>query len=337
MHFEVDYTVQIADKLVQTVHSVKTKYDSAHIGSTCDIELPLNCVLKYAGGTNATLTAYALSTFNPGDKVTVNAWYITEAGVIMQTVNLFTGYVFEFKLGFPLTIHCIDYLPLLQNLQNITSYTGTMKTLITNILAGTGISLILPTLDLTLVKISFKDMSPWGILDYLKKNIGINISLSGTKLYCNVASNTLNVIKFDSRYNVHSRGLQQPDTVWQGYRVKAWFINDNGTRNSIEVGDSTGHVVDVYFYKVQGGLPVYNKLAGEALNKVRQKKFSGQMGGYLYPMVGLFDRIDYTDFTYPQMNGSYVVTDIEHTLNDEGVLVNMRWAYLVDFLNQVAA
>lgn len=337
MHFEVDYTVQIGNKFVDTVHSVKTKYDSQHIGSTCDIELPLNCVLQYTDGKKDFLTAYALTTFKPGDKVIINAWYITEAGIVMSTVNLFTGYVFEFKLGFPITVHCIDYLPLLGNLQNITNYTGTMKNLINQVISGSGISLILPTLDLTLVKISFKDMSPWGILDYLKKNIGINISLSGTQLYCNVASNTLDVVKIDSRFNVHKRGLQQPDTVWQGYRVKAWFINNNGTRNSIEVGDATGHVTEVYYYKVQGGLAVYNQLAGEALNKLRQKKFSGNMGGYLYPVVKLFDRIDYSDYRYPEMNGSYVVTEIEHVLDDEGILVNMRWAYLVDFLNQVAA
>jgi len=336
MHFVAEQRVTIGGKVIDTVHSIKTKYDSTHVGASCEIVVPLNCVIEYQNSGMGFLTAYALDLFKAGDLVTVDAWYIDESGTNMGVVSLFRGYVFDFKMGMPLTIKCIDYLPLLGHNKTISNYTGSLKNLIESILVGTGVSLILPTLDLHLVKWSCKTVSPWGILEYFKKSIGINITLFGDKLYMNVASNTLTSVRFDSRINVYQNDLQIPDAVWQGYKVKAWFIQNNGTRSSLEVGDPEGHCTDVYFYKVAGGEPVYKRLADEALTKLRQRKYSGNVGALLYPVVGLYDKITYTDFRYPEKNGNYVVTSIAHTFDDNGILVSMRWAFLTDFINAVS-
>jgi len=318
------------------VISIRDKFDSTHVGATCEIVVPLNCVIEYVNSGSGYLTAYALDLFKTGDPVTVEMWMIDESGVNKGIVQTFKGYVFDFKMGMPLTIKCIDYLPLLGHNKTISNYTGSLKNLIETILKGTGISLLLPTLDLQLVKWSCKTVSPWGILEYFKKALGINITLFGDKLYMNVASNTLKVVNFDSRTNVHRNELQIPDAVWQGYKVKAWFINNNGTRNSLEVGDPDGHCTDVYFYKVAGGEPVYKRLADEALGKLKQRKYSGEVGGLLYPVIGLYDKVVYNDFRYPEKNGNYVITSYSHTFNDSGILVSMRWAFLTDFLNSVS-
>lgn len=331
MHFVAHLKVEIAGQIINTVHSVKTKFDSKHIGSSCDIVVPLNSVISYDDPRNTYLPAIKINpliAFKVGDPVTVTAWYDGYPQLVR-----FQGFVFEFKEGMPCTIKCIDYLPLLGHMQNLHFKSVTLKNLITQILKGTNITLQLPTLDLTLVDLTFRTVSPWGILMYVKKGLGINISLQGNTLYCNVASNTLDEVDFSTGRNIHETGLQQPDTVWQGYKVKAWFVKENGVRDSLEVGDTEGHVTDVYFYRVQADINTYTRLANEALIKIRQRKFSGKIKGYLYPDVKLFDRLSYTDLTYPDKNGNYVLTAYEETFSDEGFHKEMTIAFLVDNLN----
>lgn len=333
MHFTTDLIVIIDGKIINTVHSVKTKFDSKHIGSTCDIVVPLNAQISYQDEENDFLTSYIVpttTTFKVGDTVKITASYPNING---PYVTIFEGNVYEFKEGTPCTIRCIDYLPLLGHMQNISNYTGSLKNLVTKILQGTGISLILPTVDLQLFKITFRTMSPWAILEYIKKNIGLNISLQGNKLFVNVASTTLNHVIYASDRNVYSVNLQQPDTVWQGYKVKAWFIKENGIRDSLEVGDTDGHLTEVYFYKVQADINTYTRLANEALVKVRQRKFSGHVSGYLYPDCQLFDRVSYTDIRYPDRSGDYVITELTHQIDDQGFHRHMTWSFLLDTLN----
>lgn len=330
MHFETDFSVTIGGKVINTVHSVKTKYDSKHIGSSCDIVVPLNSQISYKDGKNNFLTAYVLAAFKVGDPVVVKAQYMN-AG--LPELTIFEGTVFEFKEGTPCTIRCIDYNSLLGHIKDYKWKSITLKDVITTVLKGTGISLILPTVSVNFVNLTFRQMSPWAILEYIKKNIGLNIALNGNKLYCNIASNTLDVLAYRSDRNLFDCALQQPDTVWQGFKVKAWFINPNGTRNSLEVGDTEGHLTEVYFYDVAGGLPVYTKLAGEALNKIRQRRFSGHVKGYLYPDCKLFDKVIYTDVRYTDRSGNYVITELSHELSDAGFHREMTWAFLTDFLN----
>lgn len=333
MHFTTDLVVSIDGKTINTVHSVKTKFDSKHVGSTCDIVVPLNAQISYVDGTNDFLTsliAPTLTTFKVGDPVIITASYPNING---PSITIFSGTVYEFKEGTPCVIRCIDYLPLLGHMQNITSYTGSLKNLVTRILQGTGISLMLPTVDLNLYKITFRTISPWAILEYIKKMIGLNIALQGDQLYVNVASNTLRHVGYSSDANLYDCKLQQPDTIWQGYKVKAWFLKENGVRDSFETGDTDGHLTEVYFYKVQADINTYTRLANEALIKIRQRKFSGHVSGYLYPEVHLFDRITYKDIRYPDRSGDYVVTEISHDISDAGFHCHMTWAFLLDVLN----
>lgn len=331
MHFEAKFSVTIGNKLVKTIHSVNTKYDAEHIGASCDIALPLNSTMQYVDGKHDLITAYTLTAFKVGDPVTVIASYLG-----YPDVTIFQGNVFEFKEGMPCTIRCINYLSILGHIQNFTG-TITIKNLITQITKGTGINLMLPTIDLTLNKITFRSMSPWAILEYLKKNIGLNIALlDNSNLYCNVASNTLDTIVYKTDRNILTCELQQPDTVWQGFKVKAYFVKENGTKDSVEIGDTDGHLTEVYFYKIAGGQPTYLKLANQALVRCRQRSFSGSVETLLYPVPKLFDKVEFTNVRYPDQSGNYVVTGIQHSLSDKGFRIKMKWAFLVDFINQVA-
>lgn len=324
MFFNLKISVVIGDKELKTVVSVNTKDDSAHIGSECEIVVPLNCRIQYTSGNRDYLTEYAKNLFKSGDKVVIRAMYDGFAWV-----TVFDGYIVDFVEGIPLTIKCTDYVFLLnQTTVNMSEKSITLKNLANRILQGTGITLREPTIDLTLQNITFRLMSPAAILEWLKKELGINISLSGTSLYINVASNTLDTVYYRTDRNVIGCDLQKPDATFQKHKVKAWFIREDGTKDSFEVGDSNGQLHEVFFYRVQRNQSVYQNMAAEALQKVRQQKYNGSIETLLYPDCKLFQQANYVDIRYPSRSANYVITGIDTTIDDGGARRKLKFSFL---------
>src|ERR1044071_5329 len=105
MFFNCKISVIIADKELKTVVSVNTKDDSAHIGAECEIVVPLNCRIQYINGRRDYLTEYAKNLFSVGDHIVIKASYDG-----FDQVEVFSGFIFDFIEGTPLTIKCLDYL-----------------------------------------------------------------------------------------------------------------------------------------------------------------------------------------------------------------------------------
>jgi len=351
--------------LLPYVTSVSVSNDSQHIGATCDLVVPLNQRIEYGVDekTNKSLTAPLKQLFQTGDQIKIEASYDG-----YPTITVFEGFLFDFYEGTPMKIKCYDYIYRLNFVAPITiSYPDKkgnpdrikLSTFIAKILDGTEISLItikdkytdkngaLQTntlYDLTLFNISFVSMTPAAILEHLKKELGFNISLDGNKLYVNIASNTVSTAKFDTRQNVFACDLQpnrltvgtRNKSLFQNIKVKAWFYReDTGKKESIEVGDPTGQNRDVFFYRIDvrgktdaQKTSIYTKLANEALEKFKQRRFNGTIETYLYPNVDLFWRVEYFDYSYPERNGIYSVTSIEITLDESGFHRKIKLAYL---------
>lgn len=365
MYFNANLEVRIAGNLVQTVVSVKTNNDSQHIGAYCDLVVPLNCRIEYNNPNNEKvyLTDIPTNLFKSGDSVEIIAWYDG-----YDKITVFKGFVYDFIEGMPLTIKCLDYiyffnLGIFGN-QRITTtnpsgkkITGfgtgvhyktiTLKNLAQNIIdfvnqsmqiannLATPVNLILPTIDLTLVNLTFIEMSPAAILEWIKKEIGLNISLFDNQLYINVASNTTNLVKYNTGRNVIKSGMQKADASFQKIKVKAWFINEDGTKSSIEVGDTINGICrDVFFYRIPKDLTLYNKLANEALLKYSQHKYNGSIETLLYPEVNLFDKCEYTDIRYPNRDGNYVCIGQNFDIGPQGFHRKLKLAFLTE-LNTV--
>jgi hypothetical protein len=356
MFFNAKISVVIGDKAVQTVVAVDTKNESSEIGSDCSIIVPINCRIQYVNGKRDYLTDYPKNLFKVGDSVTIKAWYEG-----YDTVEVFTGFVADFMEGTPLEIRCMDYsywmnqgtfgskrVLLKKNRKSTGTHESvgssfksiTLQNLLQQLIDFTNntidataenanhIELLLPVPDLTLVDLTFALMSPAAILAWVKKTIGLNISLQGTQLYCNVASNTLRTIKYRTDRNVLSSDLQKPHSLFQSYKVKAWFIRQDGTRDSFEVGDSNGTMREVFFYRVQRDTVLYRKLAEEALKKIKQEKYNGSIETLLYPDCKLFDQINYIDIRYPDRSGNYVVTGIGFSLTENGYRRKQKLSFL---------
>lgn len=326
MYFDAKIEVTIANKVLQTVSAVSVDNDSKTIGSDCDIVVPLNCRIQYKDGKHDFLTDQPKNLFKTGDPVTVRAMYVGYAWL-----TVFTGFVVDFTEGTPLKIKCQDQIFLLdQTTVSVSHKSITLQNLINGIIKGTGITLVQPTIQLNLQNITFRLMSPAAILQWIKNEIGLNISLNGTNLYVNVASNTLREVKLRTDRNVIKADLQKPSSVFLKLKVKAWFVRQDGTKDSFEVGDGDGQLREVFFYKLPRDQKLYQKLANEALIKYKQYRYSGNVETLLYPDVQLFDKVNYTDIRYPDRSGNYVCIGIKFEAGHTGYHNKLKLSFLTD-------
>lgn len=333
MYFDAHYMVNVTSAAtgktvaLTTVHSIHLKDDSKQIGSSCKLVVPLASRIQYQDGKHDFLTDLTKNLFKSGDAITVQCYYTG-----YPVLTIFQGFIYEFIEGTPMTIECLDNIYLLnQTTVNLSYSSISLRDLLTRILQGTGVTLMLPTLDLQLVDITFRLMSPASILQWFRTELGLNISLINNQLYCNIASNIVSTGILNSTRNVIApRGLQKPEAVFLKLKVKCWFIQENGKKTSLEVGDEKGELREVFFYKIPFSIKRYTQLAGEALIKYKQMKFSGKVHTLLYPMIGLFWKVQYNDFRYPEENGNYTVVGREFKADEHGYHWQYEMAYLSD-------
>jgi hypothetical protein len=219
------------------------------------------------------------------------------------------------------------------------------------------VTLIKPEFSFVLENITFSNMSPAAVLEWLKRELGFNISLTGTQLYANVASFTQNVVRISSDKNVIESNLQSTNLTKRGTRqskgsnsvflrikLKVYFEKEDGTKDSLEIGDPNGQTRECFFYKVAKGKLVeypkgsgqmvpenYLKFANEALLQCFQKRYTGDIETYLYPNCDLFWKVTYSDVRYPERNGDYVITSQNITLDDKGFHRKLKLSFLSNY------
>src|SRR5579859_7323344 len=107
MYFDANLSVRINGNYLITIVSVKISNDAQKVGTNVDVVVPLNSYIEYQDPStlDVFLTAIRTDTFSSGDKIEIFAWYKD-----YPVLNIFTGYIYDFVLGMPLTIKCLDYV-----------------------------------------------------------------------------------------------------------------------------------------------------------------------------------------------------------------------------------
>lgn len=377
MNFETQLNITINGSKITTPVSIKISNDAQKVGSNCDVVLPLNAYIEYENPNTLQtyLTAIRTDTFSSGDTIEINASYKG-----YPNLNLFKGYIYDFILGMPLTIKCLDYVYFFnlgifgEDRVNLFNKKGTkikqsgtgihyssiqFKDLLQQLIdfvnetiddSNTGnpltdaphCSLMLPTFDMQLVNLTFISMSPAAILEWLKKELGFNITFYGPQLYVNLASVTnesitlntgRNVIESKLQTTLKIKGNKTANSAFERIRLKAWFIREDGTRDSLEVGDPNGVQIEHFFYKVVRNATNYETLANAALLKAQQHRYHGELTILLYPNCDLFYTVDYTDLRYPEKNGVYVIIATVIELGESGFHRKLKLAWLADLIS----
>ncbi len=382
MYFNAKISVTIAGQLLSTIVSVKTSNDGQKIGAYCDLVVPLNSYIAYQNPNDLKvyLTAIRVDKYSSGDEVIITASYDG-----FNTINIFNGFVYDFTLGMPTTIRCMDYIyyfnlgifgdkrvfttnkkgtkikksglgvnyksiQFRDILQQLIDFVN--ETIDAEAPGSAHVSLILDNFfDMTLSNLTFISMSPAAILEWFKKEVGFNISLYGNRLFVNLASTTTGSVILNTGRNViesklqtvlqksvKTKGITQAKSLASAFekiRLKCWFIREDGTRDSLEIGDPNGVQEERFFYKVKRDATNYEKLAEAALLKAQQHRYHGELEILLYPECDLFWRVPYTDIRYPEKSAVYVIIGIYFELGEKGFHRRLKVAWLSDFADAV--
>ena len=388
MYLNCELSVLINGYPLLGINSYDIENDGQHLGSHCDIVLPLAYINNYNQNNtgNLSLTKSGITNSKTGFHIQVKAKYEGYENLVDKSLvddngftTRFDGYIYDIYEGIPATLKCMDAAYLF-NLQTIdigllpanapTGFTGTLQDMIEQYLFpvvnstenlnngnDTEISFYkgdenyeMPEIDLK--AITFLQSTPAAILMHIKKELGLNISLIGRELYVGVASNQLNTVNVKSDVNVKSKdgttgaNLQNISNVLMSIKVRCHYSNKDSTVGFFEIGTSANAIShDCFVYNVEPSLetttiqtldgiksiPVnYLEIANNAKLHFLQSRYNGTIDLYLYPTIGLYWRLVYTDVRYPDRNAIYVILKIKETGNLDGFKQMVTVAYLAD-------
>lgn len=204
--------------------------------------------------------------------------------------------------------------------------------------------------DMELENLAFIRMTPAAILDHFRREIGFVVTFIGNKLYVNVTNFEAGRVMLKSNVNVYECGLQTNYiidrrkrtsrgalSVFNRIKVEAVFIDKTGQKKSFFVGDPLGETRQKFFYSVaednrgkdKDGIPfIYKDRANDALTKLKQEVFSGEVTTPLYPYFDLFWTVRYKDVRFEDRNGEYTVISIKYNLGENGFKRTALCAFL---------
>lgn len=328
MYFNGKISVIIEGQALQTVVSISVKNDGNQIGSYCEILVPLVCRMEAIDNKGEFTTKQTTIAFSVGNPIKIMAQYV---GYEWQTI--FEGYIYDFVEGTPTKIKCLDEIYWLnQTTLNLSYKTTTFQQVLKDVLKGTGITVAETKvgeskMDFQMYNLTFPKMSPAAILEYLKKPLGLCMSLHGKSLYCNLPSNTTGVLLLNTSINVIKSDLQKPDAIFHKVHIRRGFNNKDGTIVWFEAGDPNGTIDELKVPYIPEG-STRQKITDEALVRAKQLRYSGTVETMLYPDCQLFWKVIYIDIRYPKRSGNYTIQGIDIEISDKGYRRKLKLAYL---------
>lgn len=293
--------------------SVEINLSNRDLINTAIITLPASAVLKNENNNDTYKDTAKI--FNRGDAVSISLGYDG------NNKTEFEGFVSKVDPARPTVIECEDNAFLLRSVNLNKSYqTTTLKTLLSDVVAGTGLKLSegIPTLNVT--KVVLEDTSGLEVLAELKKVYGlISYFNRNGELYCGLTyTETFGNVRLKTDVNViDNKDLTTIDQNDKKVLIKAKVFLPNGTNKTIEVGEKGGETRTIFLYNVASDSEV-KELAENELKKQQSVKLDGTIETFIQPEILNGDSVQYEDIDYPERNGKYYIDAVNVTFGDGG-------------------
>ena len=255
--------------------------DMATLTDTCELILPKR--VDWQGAKHFELP------IKRGDKITVKLGYDG------NLKTRFVGFIRTVDAKKPVKIMCEDGMFLLKTVE--TKKKGykkvTLKQLITDLLAGTGIDFLLVDGDIPLGSYRMLKDTVAEELNEMKSKYGLRAyfrTINGqSKLYVGLG------YPFDNRKKesfIYGQNLISEDFVYRiaedvKIKVKAISIDDKNKRTEIETGDKDGELYTVYHDNI--GIDELRKFAESELKRFKTTGFKGSFETFGEPFVNKCD------------------------------------------------
>jgi hypothetical protein len=359
MHFIGHTKLYINGIQVYDVVSFDYEHDNSHIGAMIDIKLPLLVRIANTNSKYSTIPQVKVTeAFKVSDPVKVVCSYEG-----YNDVTVFDGFIRDFGQGQPMTLKCMDYqywwhfgifgeknrilvkknknskrtftawgcfwkqTTLLTVLNQLVDYVNdTIDSTATSAENITLLTELVP--DINLYNLTFANMSPAAILQWLKEKLGLCITMIGTKLFCNVANTKYNTFVFKSGNpsdfindggNILKCNIQKSYAAFSRFRVVVNYLTNDGRKQVLKFGDLNGETHEFFYYNIPYDANKFEQIGIDCLNKCKQNVFTGDFQLMLYPWVSVYDEVQYKrDFRFPERQANYVVIGKKFTATASG-------------------
>ncbi len=298
-------------------NQVEIRSSWEQLTDTATIIMPKKLRLKKDGSYSENITVGVDALWKRGDVVQINLGY---EGILDRR---FDGFITGIQTKLPPEFTCQDAMWQLKQV-NIPKYTKTvkLKQLLTDIMPS-GYTFVADDIDLGKFRITRATIAE--VLDYIRRTYGLSAYFRDRVLYVGFAYqlgrttelNEDNIIEFEFYKNIIDDSslsyLRDDDT---SIMVTAVNVLPNNTRTEIKVGDSFGDQRTMYFYNVSSD--TLQKLATEALEKLKYEGFRGSFTTFLQPYVKHGDAVRLVDPLLPDRNGVYLVRQVVTTAGVNG-------------------
>lgn len=313
--FILDANIRIGDFLFPQVNGIKITKSVDLLSDTAEIKLPMSALFgnRELGYTRKQLEGE----IKAGDKVSITLAYV---GVFEK--EEFVGYVRWIKPNVPtITIECEDAIYLVrQKTINKNFGATTLKKVLQEIVAGTGVQLAGDIPDVNFDKFILKNVNGAEALEKIREEYGLYLFIDDAGLLYAGLRQTKNIgesVSYDLYRNVVKHDLKFRRAEDVRIALKVVGVQKDNTKVTVVVGDLTGEQRTIYRYNVSDK-EVLKKLGEAELSELKYTGYEGTITGFLVPYATRGMTVSITDENYPERAGSYFVPKVVTTFGTSG-------------------
>lgn len=247
------------------------------------------------------------SLFQKQDEVYIHA------GFDGNLQEIFRGYVADIHADVNLTFHCQDSMYVLK--QNDITENFSNTTLPGLIASITNLSF--QAADVNLGTLRFTRRTPAQILDYLKRNYGIQswvregVLYSGLAYWPGLANTQIPIFRF--QHNIISESLRYQRGDDEKIKIVGISIYPDNSRKEVVAGDPQGETRTILLYDVPE--KDIKEMVEERASQLKYEGYRGDFTTFGEPFVRHGDIISIQDPDFGDRNGEYLVKRVVHTLS----------------------
>jgi len=302
--YRLQADIQIGNYRFQSITSVEVAKSVHLLADTCTITMPNKFKVR-----NDNQELFSEEALKVGDTVIVKLGYTD-----VYEGEEFRGYVAKINPKVPLEVICEDAFWLLKRKPISKAYNEgvNLKTLLEDLLSGTGVSLASNIPEIQLGKYTIKNANAAQVLEKIKSDMGLTIYIDDNNdLFAGLeqTNNAGQEVLYDLNYNIVENNLEYRTSEDRKIKIKYVFIDEKNKKTELEFGDEDGEVRTYHTSTVKDPSKL-KEMAEAQLKKLKYDGYDGNIKSFLVPFASRGMSARLVDETRPSRDGLYFIPKV---------------------------
>lgn len=310
--FVLQAEITIGEYKFLNVHDVSIEKSVDELVDTAVIKLPTKFKVRNNGA-----ELYTEEAIKPGDPVMIKLGY---EGKYFGTE--FEGWVAKVSPKIPLEIRCEDDIWKLRkkNIKKAWNNGVTLKEVLQEIVASTGVELAPNILELKFDKLIIDDANGAQVLQKIKQDYCLTAFMDDNrKLYCGLQqlTNIGQTVIYDLNYNLVENNLEFRTAEERQIKVRYTYIDNENKKKVVEVGDADGEL-RTFHTSVVSDEDQLKEMALAEIAKLKYDGYDGDVKSFLIPYATRGMAAKLIDDEHSNRNGNYFIKSVSTTYGTGG-------------------